>query len=105
MKFLDESSVRAVLRWDPLIDAMERALAEFSAGEVIQPLRAMITIEESKRYLGVMPAVAKTAMGLKMVSFYPGNAGTGIPTHQAMIVLMRPDTGMPNTRSCTPVTR
>ena len=95
MKFLDESSVRAVLRWDPLIDAMERALAEFSAGEVIQPLRAMITIEESKRYLGVMPAVAKTAMGLKMVSFYPGNEGTNVPTHMAMILLFRADTGEP----------
>jgi len=95
VKFLDESRVRAVLRWDPLIDAMERALAEFSAGEVIQPLRAMITIEESKRYLGVMPAVAKTAMGLKMVSFYPGNEGTNVPTHMAMILLFRADTGEP----------
>lgn len=37
------------------------------------------TIEEGKRYLGIMPAVAQDAMGLKLVSFYPGNAGTGVP--------------------------
>jgi thiomorpholine-carboxylate dehydrogenase len=55
----------------------------------------MLTIEEGKRYLGIMPAVSESAMGLKMVSFYPGNAGTGVPTHLAVIVLFRTDTGEP----------
>ncbi len=55
----------------------------------------MVTIEEGKRYLGIMPAVAEDAMGLKLVSFYPGNAGTGVPTHLATIILCRPDTGEP----------
>ena len=93
--YLDEASIRAVLEWDPLIDAMEAALAEFSSGKVLQPVRSMLTIEEGQRYLGVMPAVAEGAMGLKLVSFYPANAGRGVPTHHAMIVLMRPDTGEP----------
>jgi ornithine cyclodeaminase/alanine dehydrogenase-like protein (mu-crystallin family) len=92
---LDEADVRAALRWDELIAAMERALAAFSAGEVLQPMRSMLTIEEGKRYLGVMPAAAKDAMGLKLVSFYPVNAGAGLPTHMAMILLFRPDTGEP----------
>jgi thiomorpholine-carboxylate dehydrogenase len=34
-------------------------------------------------------------MGLKAVSFYPGNAGTALPTHLAIILLFRPDTGEP----------
>ena len=42
-----------------------------------------------------MPAVADQAMGLKLVSFYLGNAGTHVPTHLAMILLFRPDTGEP----------
>ena len=95
MRYLDEASVRAVLRWDPLIAAMEPALIAFSSGRVVQPVRNMLTIEEGKRYLGIMPAVAEEAMGLKLVSFYPGNAGTGVPTHLAMILLFRPDTGEP----------
>src|SRR5438045_3410732 len=74
---------------------MENALAEFSLGQVVQPVRNMLTVEEEKRYLGVMPAVAHEAMGAKLVSFYPGNEGTGIATHHAMIVLFRPDTGEP----------
>src|SRR4029453_19585243 len=92
---LDETDVRSVLVWDRLIAAMEGALAAFSAGRVIQPVRNVITIEEGRRCLGVMPAVSEDAMGLKLVSFYPGNAGTAIPMHHAMIMLFRPDTGQP----------
>ena len=92
---LDETAVRAVLRWDDLIGAMEEALAAFSSGRVLQPVRNMLTIEEGKRYLGIMPAVAQDAMGLKVVSFYPGNAGTGVPTHMALVLLFRTDTGEP----------
>jgi thiomorpholine-carboxylate dehydrogenase len=93
--FLDEERVARLLSWETLIPAMETALAEFSRGEVLQPVRQMLTIEEDKRYLGIMPAVAREAMGLKLVSFYPGNAGSEIPTHMAMILLFRADTGEP----------
>lgn len=93
--FLGEAEVRKLLNWKPLIAAMETALVAFSAGRVIQPVRNMLTIEEGKRYLGIMPAVAEDAMGLKLVCFYPGNAGTSVPTHTAMILLFRPETGEP----------
>jgi len=95
MNFFTEADVRRLLHWNPLIDAMETALTEFSTGKIIQPVRNMITIEEGKRYLGIMPAVAEKAMGLKLVSFYPGNAGTAVPTHLGLIILSRPDTGEP----------
>jgi ornithine cyclodeaminase/alanine dehydrogenase-like protein (mu-crystallin family) len=93
--YLDEEQVRTLLRWDELIPAMEKALADFSLGQVVQPLRNMLTVEEGKRYLGIMPAVAHEAMGAKLVSFYPGNEGSGTATHHAMIMLFRPDTGEP----------
>lgn len=95
VRYLDEATVRSVLEWEPLGEAMESALAAFSAGRVMQPVRTMITVEEGGRYLGVMPAVTEAAMGLKLVSFYPANAAKGIPTHFAVIVLMRADTGEP----------
>jgi thiomorpholine-carboxylate dehydrogenase len=93
--YLGEERIRDLLHWDRLIAAMETALAAFSLGRVVQPVRNMLTIEEGKRYLGIMPAVADDAMGAKLVSFYPGNAGTGVATHLAMILLFRPDTGEP----------
>jgi thiomorpholine-carboxylate dehydrogenase len=85
--FLDEERVARLLSWETLIPAMETALAEFSQGRVLQPVRQMLTIEEDKRYLGIMPAVAREAMGLKLVS--------EIPTHMAMILLFRAETGEP----------
>src|SRR5438132_12832261 len=90
--YLSDDSIRDLLRWDQLIATMEEALAGFSLGRVLQPVRNMLTIEEGKRYLGIMPAVAEDAMGAKLVSFYPGNAGTGVPTHSAMILLFNPQT-------------
>ena len=92
---LSEERIGDLLHWDRLIAAMETALAGFSLGWVLQPVRNMLTIEEGNRYFGIMPAVAEDAMGAKLVSFYPGNAGTGVPTHLAMILLFRPDTGEP----------
>jgi len=95
LRYIDEDEIRRLLRWDELIPAMEAALCAFSRGRVLQPVRNMLTIEEGKRYLGVMPAIAEDAMGAKLVSFYPGNADTGVATHHALIVLLRTDTGEP----------
>jgi hypothetical protein len=39
MLHLDEAAIRPVLRWDALIAAMEQALAAFSSGRVLQPVR------------------------------------------------------------------
>ena len=95
MIYLDEETVRELLDWDDLIAAMERTLAAFSRGEVMQPVRSAITIEEHRRYLGVMPAVVGDVMGAKFVAFYPANAQLDLPTHEATIVLYRTDVGRP----------
>lgn len=95
MLFLDEPAVRELLRWEELIAAMDHALAEFSRGAVRNPVRTVLTIEEGQRYVGLMPAVASDVMGLKFVAFYPVNAGTAQPTHQATIVLYRTADGQP----------
>jgi thiomorpholine-carboxylate dehydrogenase len=93
--YIDREQVRRSLSYDTLIPAMEAALAEFSAGRVVQPVREVLTVEEALRYFGIMPAALGDVMGAKLVSYYPRNAGTGIPTHQATIVLFHTDTGEP----------
>ncbi|MBV9271115.1 MAG: ornithine cyclodeaminase family protein [Candidatus Eremiobacteraeota bacterium] len=74
---------------------MEEALAQFSRGEILQPVRSILPVEEGRRYVGIMPAAASDYVGVKVVSAYPGNAGTSIPTHSAAILLLRADTGEP----------
>jgi ornithine cyclodeaminase/alanine dehydrogenase-like protein (mu-crystallin family) len=95
LPFLDEERVRGLLRMEDLIPAMERALVDLSAGRVAQPARQLLTVEPYGGYFGAMPAVSQSAMGAKLVTFYPDNAARGLPTHQALIVLFRPETGEP----------
>jgi thiomorpholine-carboxylate dehydrogenase len=92
---LDEAAVARHLNYEKLIPVMERALAEFSAGKVQQPVREIIAVEEGKRYFGIMPAAMTGAMGAKLVAFYPGNEGTAHHTHYATITLFDPATGVP----------
>jgi thiomorpholine-carboxylate dehydrogenase len=93
--FLDEEQVRRYLRMVDLIPAMERALIEFSAGKVTQPVRSVIKVDPPGGFLGLMPAHTKDGLGLKAVTFYPSNAERGIPTHMATIFLVDPETGTP----------
>jgi ornithine cyclodeaminase/alanine dehydrogenase-like protein (mu-crystallin family) len=93
--FLDEEQVRKHLRMEDLILAMEKALVEFSAGKVIQPVRQVIPVDPPGGFYGIMPALTPDGLGQKIVTFYPPNAEKGIPTHMALIVLNDPQTGAP----------
>jgi ornithine cyclodeaminase/alanine dehydrogenase-like protein (mu-crystallin family) len=93
--FLDEEQVRQHLRMEDLIPAMEKALIDFSAGRVTQPVRSVIKIEPAGGFLGLMPALTPDGLGLKAVTFYPSNAERGIPTHMATMFLVDPETGTP----------
>lgn len=93
--FYNGEQVRQVLQMKDLIPAMEKALIAFSAGGVVQPVRNMLPVESAKGFFAIMPAVAAGAMGTKLVTFYPKNAGTDVDTHQAIIALFDPATGAP----------
>src|SRR5213592_416205 len=93
--FLNEEQVRQHLRMADLIPAMEKALMDFSAGKVVQPVRSVIGVERHGGCLGLMPALTPEGLGLKAVTFYPPNAERGIPTHMATIFLVDPETGTP----------
>jgi thiomorpholine-carboxylate dehydrogenase len=93
--FLNEDQVRRHLQMADLIPAMEKALIDFSAGKVIQPVRRVIPVDPPGGFYGMMPALTPEGLGQKIVTFYPPNAGTGIPTHMALIVLNDPETGAP----------
>ena len=93
--FLNEDQVRQHLRMTDLIRVMEKALIDFSAGKVTQPVRSVIKVDPPGGFLGLMPALIPEGLGLKAVTFYPSNAERGIPTHMATIFLVDPRTGTP----------
>ena len=93
--FLNEEQVREHLRMTELIPAMEKALIDFSAGKVTQPVRSVLSVDPPGGFLGLMPALTPDGLGLKAVTFFPPNAQRGIPTHMATIFLVDPQTGTP----------
>src|SRR5438874_8132177 len=93
--YLDEEQVRQRLRMKELIPAMEKALVDFSAGKVTQPVRSVITVDPPGGFFGMMPALTPEGLGIKIVTFYATNAERGIPTHVATIFLVDPETGAP----------
>jgi ornithine cyclodeaminase/alanine dehydrogenase-like protein (mu-crystallin family) len=92
---LDEEQIRQHLRMEELIPAMEKALIDFSAGKVTQPVRSVITVDPPGGFFGMMPALTPEGLGIKIVTFYATNAERGIPTHMATIFLVDPETGAP----------
>lgn len=74
-----------------LVPAMAAALADLSAGRVVQPVRTMLPVD-ARGFFAVMPAYAGV-LGAKLVTFFPGNRTE--PTHHALIALFRPETGEP----------
>jgi ornithine cyclodeaminase/alanine dehydrogenase-like protein (mu-crystallin family) len=92
---LDEQQVRKHLRMEELIPAMEKALVDFSAGKVTQPVRSIITVDPPGGFFGMMPALTPEGLGIKIVTFYATNAERGLPTHMATIFLVDPETGTP----------
>jgi thiomorpholine-carboxylate dehydrogenase len=93
--FLEEEQVRKNLRMADLIPAMEKALIDFSAGKVTQPVRQVIAVDPPGGFYGMMPALTPEGLGQKIVTFYPPNAEKGIATHMATILLNDPQTGAP----------
>jgi alanine dehydrogenase len=94
MHFTGEDVAR-LLSYEKLIPAMAAALADYTSGKAVQPVRTTIPVDEHGGYLFVMPASVpgQGALGAKLVSYYPKNIG--MHTHFATIQLFNPKTGEP----------
>src|SRR6476469_9182078 len=97
--YVSEQEVRAALTYEKLITAIRQALIDYSAGLVNQPPRMILRAGNAEGHrngwFAVMPVVAGDVMGVKTVTFYAGNDELGLPTHMAMIELLRRATGEP----------
>ena len=94
LPYFSEAKIAEVLEWEPLIDTIEAAMASFSAGEVAQPVRQMVPVPGHDAIIAAMPAVGE-AMAVKVVTLYHDNAGTDLPTHQAVILVFDKTNGSP----------
>jgi alanine dehydrogenase len=97
MLLLNQGEVEALLDVDALIDALGPAMVDLSAGRASVPNRVGALVADRDGLLAAMPGFTPSAGALatKLVTLFPRNAGTELPTHQAVIAVFDPGTGRP----------
>ena len=97
MRFLSGADVSAILTPAICIQLMRLAFVAEAEGRTLQPLRQVMVPPKIGGVLGIMPGYVaeEEALGIKVVSVFPGNFGTGIPSHQGVILLVDPKNGVP----------
>jgi alanine dehydrogenase len=93
MLVLARADVEALIDLDELVDALAAAFVDLSAGRASMPQR--VAAFSCHGLLGVMPVYLPSAnlLETKLVTLFEGNAGTELPTHQAVIAVFDPERG------------
>ena len=88
--FINERLVHELLPMGVCIELMRDALATFSSGGAVQPLRSLLRLPDGTGVLGLMPGylAEPLSFGIKVVSVMPGNRGTAYESHQGVVILL-----------------
>ena len=89
MLVLSQEEVERLLDVDQLLDALERAFVELSAGRASVPPRIAAFSEHG--LLGAMPGYVDGVLAAKLVTLFPDHE----PSHQALIAVFVAETGTP----------
>ena len=92
---IPQSLVPELLPMNDCILAMDEALRTLSRGEAVLPLRSMVWMPDRSGLLGLMPAylASPASLGLKVITYLPGNHGTDRDSHQGAVLLFDTTTG------------
>ena len=92
---IPQSLVPELLPMAECIDVMAEALLALAQGDAVLPLRSLVWMPDRSGLLGLMPAYlgAPRALGLKVISYLPGNHGGERDSHQGAVLLFDTRTG------------
>jgi ornithine cyclodeaminase/alanine dehydrogenase-like protein (mu-crystallin family) len=92
---VSQEEVPRLLPMPACMEAMERALSALARGEAQLPLRSILWLPEKVGALGLMPAhlAPDKVLGVKAVTFFHGNEGTELDTHQGAVLLFEAERG------------
>ncbi len=95
MRFFDADAIRAAVPMPELLDAVEAAYRDVTAGRDRSPLRSRVPLPAGDLLL--MPGVREGGAGstVKLVTVTPGNAARGLPTIHAVVLWFDAETGEP----------
>lgn len=86
---ISQEEVKALLPMSECVEVMAAAMEALAEGEVILPLRPVLWLPERVGALAMMPAYdgAAPALGVKVITVFPGNHGTEFDSHQGVVLL------------------
>jgi ornithine cyclodeaminase len=86
---VSHADVVRLLTMEACIEVMAEALRTTSKGGAVLPLRSVVWMPDRTGMIGLMPGFLgePASLGLKVVSIFPGNHGTGFDSHQGVVLL------------------
>lgn len=96
MELIDAATLRRLVPMDALLDAVESAYRDVSAGRDRSPLRAHLELEDGGLLI-LMPAAREGGAGasVKLITWVPGNPARGLPTIQGTVTWFDARNGTP----------
>lgn len=97
MRILNRQDVQSLVTMSTAIDLMAQAFGDLAAGAAQSPLRTPVEAPNAPGVALFMPAYVPSvaALGLKVVSVFPGNKAKGLPTITSAVMLVDDATGEP----------
>ena len=95
VRIINQTEIRQLLPMAECLDLMSEALKALARGASILPLRQVIALPDKSGLLAVMPSYSGNlpAMGVKVISVFPGNLGTELDSHQGAVLLFETERG------------
>jgi ornithine cyclodeaminase/alanine dehydrogenase-like protein (mu-crystallin family) len=92
---VDQPTVRRLLPMEECIAVMSEALSALARGQALLPLRQVLMLPGGQGAFAAMPAHlgSPPALGIKVISVFPGNHGTELDSHQGAVLLFETERG------------
>ena len=92
---VNQQQVGELLPMQECMEVMDHVLRSLARGECVLPLRQIMWLPDNTCALGLMPCAWSSAgvIGLKAISYFPGNEGTEYDSHQGAVMLFECERG------------
>ena len=92
---VNQGEVSRLLPMSDCMKVMAEALGTLATGDAVQPLRDMMWLPDRRGLIGMMPGYLgdPEALGIKVVTVYPGNHGSAYDSHQGVVLLFGAEYG------------
>jgi alanine dehydrogenase len=98
LRLLSANDVRQALPMSECIGLMKEAFSQLSSGRAHVPLRCPVPVPAHEGVTIFMPAYLEQSgdLGAKIVSVFPRNLNSGLPTIHAVVIVIDSTTGVPS---------